>query len=133
MGVHRGDVLVCGARVAGPTLASWMHRYGYQPTVVERTPTLRRGWGGHAIDLFGPAIDITERMGVLPQVRDARTRTKVISFVRPGRRPIDVDFTRLVAGISHRRSRSCTASSPRSCTRPPAVTSSTGSTTPSPR
>jgi 2-polyprenyl-6-methoxyphenol hydroxylase-like FAD-dependent oxidoreductase len=41
-------------------------------------------------------------MGILPQVLAARTRTELISLVRPGRRPVDVDFTRLVAGISDR-------------------------------
>lgn len=98
----RGEVLIVGASVAGPTLAFWLHRYGFHPTVVERTTTLRRGWGGHAVDLFGPAVDITERMGILPQVLDARTRTEVISLVRPGRHTVDVDFARLVSGISDR-------------------------------
>jgi 2-polyprenyl-6-methoxyphenol hydroxylase-like FAD-dependent oxidoreductase len=100
--VSRGDVLICGAGVAGPTLAYWLNRYGFRPTVVERTPSVRRGWGGQAVDLFGPAVDVVERMGVLPHVLQARTRTKVLSFVRAGRRPVDVDFSRLVAGISDR-------------------------------
>ena len=96
------DVLVSGASVAGPTLAYWLRRYGFRPTVVERTPELRAGWGGHAVDLFGPAVDVTERMGLLPQVLEARTRTDVISFERPGREPVEVDMSRLVAGISRR-------------------------------
>jgi 2-polyprenyl-6-methoxyphenol hydroxylase-like FAD-dependent oxidoreductase len=88
--------------VAGPTLAYWLHRHGFRPTVVERTEALRRGWGGHAVDLFGPAVDVAQRMGVLPRILQARTRTEQISFVRPGSTPVDVDFTRLVAGISDR-------------------------------
>ena len=95
-------VLISGASVAGPTLAYWLHRYGFRTTVVERTPTLRRGWGGHAVDLFGPAVEVAERMGILPRVLQARTRTELISFIRPGKAPVDVDFTRLVAGISDR-------------------------------
>jgi 2-polyprenyl-6-methoxyphenol hydroxylase-like FAD-dependent oxidoreductase len=98
----RGGVLVSGASVAGPTLAYWLHRHGFRVTVVERSPALRRGWGGHAVDLFGPAVDVVDRMGILPKVREARTRTETISFVRPGTPPVDVDFTRLVAGISDR-------------------------------
>ena len=98
----RGSVLICGASVAGPTLAYWLHRYGFRPTVVERTSALRRGWGGHAVDLFGPAVEVAERMGILPQILDARTRTERICFLRPGRSPVDVDFARLVAGVSDR-------------------------------
>jgi 2-polyprenyl-6-methoxyphenol hydroxylase-like FAD-dependent oxidoreductase len=100
--VGRGTVLVSGAGVAGPTLAYWLQRHGFRTTVVERTPTLRRGWGGHAVDLFGPAVDVAERMGILPQVLRARTRTELISFTRPGRPPVGVDMARLVAGISDR-------------------------------
>jgi 2-polyprenyl-6-methoxyphenol hydroxylase-like FAD-dependent oxidoreductase len=100
--VRYQTVLVAGASVAGPTLAYWLQRYGFRVTVVERTPTLRRGWGGHAVDLFGPAVEVAERMGILTRVLEARTRTELIRLVRPGRRPVDVDFTRLVAGISDR-------------------------------
>ncbi len=88
--------------MAGPTLAYWLHRYGFRPTIVERTEALRRGWGGHAVDLFGPAVDVAQRMGILPRILQARTRTEQISFVRPGRPPVDVDFSRLVAGIADR-------------------------------
>jgi 2-polyprenyl-6-methoxyphenol hydroxylase-like FAD-dependent oxidoreductase len=98
----RSHVLICGASVAGPTLAYWLHRHGFRVTVVERSPALRRGWGGQPVDLFGPAVDVVERMGILPKVRQARTRTETISFLRPGKPPVDVDFTRLVAGISDR-------------------------------
>jgi 2-polyprenyl-6-methoxyphenol hydroxylase-like FAD-dependent oxidoreductase len=96
------DVLVVGASVAGPTLAYWLRRYGFNPTVVERTPSLRAGLGGHAVDLFGPAVDVAERMGVLPQVVDARTQTEVLSFLRPGKRAVDVNMDQLTAGVSDR-------------------------------
>ena len=77
--VAPSTVLISGASVAGPVLAYWLHRFGFQPTVVERTAELRFGGGGHAVDLFGPAVQIIEWMGTLPQVRDARTRTEIIS------------------------------------------------------
>ena len=79
----RGEILVCGASVAGPALAYWLHRYGFHPTVVERTPSLRRGWGGHAVDLFGPAVGVAERMAILPQVLQARTRTEQSASCAP--------------------------------------------------
>jgi 2-polyprenyl-6-methoxyphenol hydroxylase-like FAD-dependent oxidoreductase len=96
------EVLISGASVAGPTLAYWLHRHGFNPTVVERTPSLRKGLGGHAVDLFGPSVDIADWMGILPSVLAARTQTELLSFHRPGKPPVDVDFSRLVAGISER-------------------------------
>jgi 2-polyprenyl-6-methoxyphenol hydroxylase-like FAD-dependent oxidoreductase len=96
------DVLISGASVAGPTLAYWLRRYGFTPTVVEQTPALRVGLGGHAVDLFGPAVDVAEWMGVLPKVLAARTRTERISLERPGKPLVQVDVSRLVAGISER-------------------------------
>jgi 2-polyprenyl-6-methoxyphenol hydroxylase-like FAD-dependent oxidoreductase len=102
MSLTNADVLISGASVAGPTLAYWLRRYGFTVTVVERTPELRRGWGGHAVDLFGPAVDVVEWMGLLPQVLEARTGTTLLSFVRPGKPAVEVDFGRLAAGISTR-------------------------------
>jgi 2-polyprenyl-6-methoxyphenol hydroxylase-like FAD-dependent oxidoreductase len=96
------DVLIVGASVAGPTLAYWLRRFGFNPTVVERTPSLRAGLGGHAVDLFGPAVDVADKMGILPQVVEARTRTEVLSFLRPGKPAVDVNMSRLVAGVSDR-------------------------------
>jgi 2-polyprenyl-6-methoxyphenol hydroxylase-like FAD-dependent oxidoreductase len=96
------QVLISGASVAGPTLAYWLRRHGFTPTVVERTPALRAGLGGHAVDLFGPSVDVAEWAGILPQVLAARTRTELISIERPGRPTIELDVSRVVAGIAAR-------------------------------
>src|SRR4051795_2005745 len=95
-------VLISGASVAGPTAAYWLCRQGFAVTVVERMPLARVRTSGHAVDLFGPAMDVAEWTGVLPAVMEARTRTEVVSFQRSGGRGVDVEMTRLVAGISHR-------------------------------
>lgn len=95
-----GRVLISGASVAGPVLAYWLARFGFQPTVAERTEELRFGSGGHAVDLFGPALKIIEWMGALPQVRDARTRNEIISFLRPGHPPVDVPAELMSEGVS---------------------------------
>jgi mycothiol S-conjugate amidase len=60
-------VLVCGAGVAGSTVAYWLKHHGFEPTVVEQAPTLRRG--GQAVDFRGPALAVLERMGLLEQVK----------------------------------------------------------------
>lgn len=97
-----GRVLVSGASVAGPVLAYWLSRFGFQPTVVERTEELRFGTGGHAVDLFGPALQIIEWMGALPPVQDARTHNEIISFLRARHRPIDVPAELGSEGVSER-------------------------------
>jgi hypothetical protein len=39
-------------------------------------------------------------MGILPKVLAARTQTDLISLERPGKKSLDADLSRLVAGIS---------------------------------
>src|SRR6516162_9269965 len=60
-------ILISGAGIAGPTLAYWLHQYGLKPTVVERSPQLRRD--GYIIDFWGVGFDVAERMGLLPDIR----------------------------------------------------------------
>jgi 2-polyprenyl-6-methoxyphenol hydroxylase-like FAD-dependent oxidoreductase len=56
------DILISGASVAGPTLAYWLRRHGFNPTVVERTPSLRKGLGSHAVDL---PVSVQHRLSAL--------------------------------------------------------------------
>lgn len=75
------NVLISGSSVAGPTLAYWLSRHGFQPTVVERCPTLRPG--GQAVDVRGAALTVAERMDVLDELRRARTRMRGMSVLDP--------------------------------------------------
>ncbi len=102
MATDRPRALVSGASVAGPVLAYWLERFGYAPTVVERTPEVRMGTGGHAVDLFGPAVELMDWMGLEGQVESARTVTRVFSFIRPGRPPVDVSAETASEGVSSR-------------------------------
>ena len=95
-------VLISGASVAGPTAAYWLSRAGYAVTVVERMPLARVRSSGHAVDLFGPAMDVAEWTGVLPAITDARTRTEIVSFQPDHGRGVDVEMRRMVAGNSGR-------------------------------
>ena len=95
-------VLISGASISGPVLAYWMTQSGYDVTVVERAPKLRKT-GGHAIDLFRPAMEISERMGVLPRIQDHATGTKVLTVNRPwASRPARIDYVKLVGMMSDR-------------------------------
>ena len=95
------NVLISGASIAGPVLAYWLRRHGFTPTVVERAPALRKT-GGHAVDLFRPAIQIVERMGVLADVEARSTGTDRMTWTRPGARPLEVDVVRLMHAFSDR-------------------------------
>ncbi|TDE35810.1 FAD-dependent oxidoreductase [Nonomuraea mesophila] len=96
------QVLISGASVAGPALAYWLRRYGFEVTVVERAPALRKA-GGHAVDLFRPAMDIVEEMGVLEQVLARKTGTELLTMYREGRaRPVNVDARRVFSAVSDR-------------------------------
>ncbi|MFB4281415.1 FAD-dependent monooxygenase [Nonomuraea sp. MTCD27] len=95
-------VLVSGASVAGPVLAYWLRRYGFEVTVVERAPALRKA-GGHAVDLFRPAMDIVERMGVLEPVLAAKTGTQWLTLhTEGGGRPVELELRRVMAAVSDR-------------------------------
>ncbi|MCP3803667.1 FAD-dependent monooxygenase [Allokutzneria sp. A3M-2-11 16] len=95
-------VLISGASIAGPVLAHWLTRFGFEVTVVERAPALRKT-GGHAVDLFRPAMDISERMGVLPSIEERATGTQWMTVHREGvRRPTSIDLGKLFGAMSDR-------------------------------
>jgi 2-polyprenyl-6-methoxyphenol hydroxylase-like FAD-dependent oxidoreductase len=75
----KGRVLISGASIAGPTLAYWLTRYGYAVTVVERADAIRSG--GYPIDVRGTALEVVERMGVLPRLRDAHLDLRRLTFL----------------------------------------------------
>ncbi|MFF7401505.1 FAD-dependent monooxygenase [Streptomyces murinus] len=96
-------ILVSGASVAGPVLAHWLTRYGFSVTVVERAPAPRRT-GGHAVDLFRPAMDISEKMGVLPYIEERATGTRRLTVRQEGssRRPVRADLSKIFGAASER-------------------------------
>lgn len=61
------NILISGAGIAGTTLAYWLSKFGFQPTLLEHAPTLRQG--GYAIDFWGAGFDVAERMGILPGLK----------------------------------------------------------------
>jgi 2-polyprenyl-6-methoxyphenol hydroxylase-like FAD-dependent oxidoreductase len=64
-------VLISGAGIAGLTVAYWLRRYGFTPTIVERAPSLLTG--GYKIDVRGTALQVLRRMGVHDAVVAAGT------------------------------------------------------------
>ncbi|MFJ1680642.1 FAD-dependent monooxygenase [Streptomyces sp. NPDC088251] len=72
-------VLISGASIAGPALAYWLDRYGFEVTVVEKAAAVRGG--GYAIDIRGTAREVVDRMGLLPRLREAHVDSQRITFV----------------------------------------------------
>lgn len=73
--MHEKTVLISGAGIAGLTLAYWLKRFGFAPTLVEKHPSLRTG--GYKIDLRGAGLEVLKRMGVYPLISESRTRNNL--------------------------------------------------------
>lgn len=87
------NVLISGASIAGPALAFWLRRFGFNPTVVERAAKPREG--GSAVDFRGPVhLTVLRRMGILDTIREHSTTPKEWIFLnnrsrRKARLPAD--------------------------------------------
>src|ERR1700710_2165197 len=90
------SVLISGAGLAGPALAYWLRRYGFDPTVVERAPALREG--GYKVDVRGAGTEVLKRMGISPDARDLDTGMRHITYVKRDGRPIAVLDANLIMG-----------------------------------
>jgi 2-polyprenyl-6-methoxyphenol hydroxylase-like FAD-dependent oxidoreductase len=63
-------VLISGASIAGPALAFWLQRYGFEVTIVEKASGIRAG--GQAVDFKGPIHEtVLTKMGILDAVKAA--------------------------------------------------------------
>ena len=71
--------LIAGAGIAGPALAHWLGRYGWETVVVERATGVRAG--GQNIDVRGAGREVTRRMGLEQAVHDATTGEVGTRFV----------------------------------------------------
>ncbi len=74
-------VLISGASIAGPALAYWLRRYGFDVMVVEKAGAVRGG--GYPIDIRGTALEVVHRMGILPELRKAHVDTRRLTFLNP--------------------------------------------------
>ncbi|HEX6553423.1 MAG TPA: FAD-dependent monooxygenase [Ktedonobacteraceae bacterium] len=79
MAAQNKNILISGASIAGPTLAYWLARYGFTPTVVERSRGIRAG--GYPIDVRNEAVEIAQRMGIWTRLQQEITTLDKLSFV----------------------------------------------------
>ena len=75
------SALIAGASIAGPALAHWLSRYGWDVTVVERAPEPRTA--GQNIDVRGVGAVVLERTGIKDAVASLRTGEVGASFIGP--------------------------------------------------
>jgi len=73
------NILISGAGIAGLTLAYWLHKFGFRPVVVEKSPVPREG--GYMIDFFGVGVEVAEKMGILHNIEMEDPAIKELTFV----------------------------------------------------
>jgi 2-polyprenyl-6-methoxyphenol hydroxylase-like FAD-dependent oxidoreductase len=79
MTITHKNILISGASIAGLTLAYWLKRSGFTPTVIERAPHLRAG--GYPIDVRFEAVPIAQRMGIWPRLQQEKTKLRELWFM----------------------------------------------------
>lgn len=87
-------VLISGASVAGPALAFWLIRKGFNVTLIERSAGLRTG--GYKVDIRGAAVDVVKRMDLYEGVLTYHCAMHSAYFVNDkGRRVVELPADKL--------------------------------------
>ena len=72
-------VLIVGASFAGLSSAYWMSELGYDVTLVDIAPAVRRG--GTAVNIQGATVDVVKRMGLFEKICSSRLSLRRWDFV----------------------------------------------------
>jgi 2-polyprenyl-6-methoxyphenol hydroxylase-like FAD-dependent oxidoreductase len=92
--MNNKNVLISGAGIAGLTLAYWLKKFGFHPTVIEHFPQLRGG--GYAIDFWGTGFYVAEKMNIVPDLRKADLGISELAFVdKDNKRKGGLDYREL--------------------------------------
>ena len=75
----KAKVLIVGASIAGPATAFWLTRAGFEVTIVEQAPELRRG--GNGVDVRSEALAVVERMGLSRAIKERALVNQGMRFV----------------------------------------------------
>ena len=88
MNVHikNKKILISGSGVAGLSLAYWLQKYGFSPTIIEKAPALRIG--GFKIDIRGVAVEVLKRMGIYSNTIALKTDIKEALIVDSDGKPV---------------------------------------------
>lgn len=77
--MNNKNILISGAGIAGTTLAFWLKKFGFHPTLIEISPKLREG--GYAIDFMGAGYNVAEAMGITDALAKADIQISKVEFV----------------------------------------------------
>lgn len=81
-------ILICGAGIAGSTLAYWLARHDFNVVVVERSPAEQTA--GQGIDIEGPALEVVKLMGILDDIKQKTTGELGAAVVDEQNRPCGI-------------------------------------------
>jgi len=83
--------IICGAGIAGLSLAWWLDRDGWDVLLIERTSGLRDE--GYMIDFLSSGYDVAELMGLIPRLKEIHYPIPELIYVdRSGRRIASLDY-----------------------------------------
>ncbi|KZS83716.1 FAD-dependent monooxygenase [Mycobacterium persicum] len=94
-------VAICGAGIAGLTLAERLSALGAEVVLLERSSTPRSQ--DCMIDFFGPGYEAAEAIGVLPAIQEVSYHVGTASlFDQDGRRQAPLPYQRMIAALAGR-------------------------------
>src|SRR5512135_1394081 len=75
------NILISGAGISGLTLAYWLQKWGFSPTIVEKRPNLDQR--GYMIDFYGSGFDVAEKMNLVKalEMKSSQYPIKKLTFV----------------------------------------------------
>lgn len=92
------NILISGAGISGPTLAYWLKRHGFTPTLVEHARAPRTG--GYVMDFWGLGYDIAEKMGLSAPISRLGYKMQELRIVDSGGRRVAGFGTRVFGELT---------------------------------
>ena len=79
--INNKNILISGAGIAGLTLAYWLQKRGFSPTIIEKRPDLNDR--GYMIDFYGSGFDVADKMELVDilKAKSDRYQMTEVSFV----------------------------------------------------
>ena len=93
--------VICGAGIAGLSLAQRLTNIGWDVVVIEESPGPREQ--GYMMDFFELGYDAAQSMGLLPRLQELSYRVEEVRYVdESGRRRAGLDYARFERSVSGR-------------------------------
>jgi 2-polyprenyl-6-methoxyphenol hydroxylase-like FAD-dependent oxidoreductase len=93
--------VICGAGIAGLSLAQRLTTIGWDVVIIEKSPGPREQ--GYMMDFFGLGYDAAQSMGLLPRLRELSYRIEEVRYVdESGRRRAGLNYVRFERAVNGR-------------------------------